>query len=68
MRRLKILLYGDVDLNHLDGSAIWLQSTARVVSQDPNVDVDVLLKAKPINEVVLSDLKKQTESETNSTS
>ncbi|KKC49286.1 hypothetical protein VE23_22965 [Paenibacillus sp. D9] len=59
MRRLKILLYGDVDLNHLDGSAIWLQSTARVVSQDPNVDVDVLLKAKPINEVVLSDLKKQ---------
>ncbi|MGN7455605.1 glycosyltransferase [Paenibacillus pasadenensis] len=59
MRRLKILLYGDVDLNYLDGSAIWLQSTARVLAQDPNVDVDVLLKAKPINEVVLIEMKNQ---------
>lgn len=39
----KILLYGDVNLNVMDGSAVWLVSMAEVLSKT-NSFVDVLLK------------------------
>jgi glycosyltransferase involved in cell wall biosynthesis len=42
--RRRALVYGDVDLNILDGSAIWLQSTA-LVAADAGCDVTVVLKA-----------------------
>ncbi|OXS55453.1 glycosyltransferase involved in cell wall biosynthesis [Bacillus sp. V-88] len=45
MRKLKVLLYGDVDLNIMDGSAVWLTSLANVLDKDENVNTDVLLKA-----------------------
>lgn len=43
-RRLRALVYGDVNLNILDGSAIWVQSMTEALSRC-DVDVRVLLKA-----------------------
>jgi glycosyltransferase involved in cell wall biosynthesis len=45
MRKLRILVYGDIDLNIMDGSAVWLTSLANVLNQDENIRADVLLKA-----------------------
>jgi glycosyltransferase involved in cell wall biosynthesis len=47
--RRKVLLYGDVNLNITDGSAIWLVSMAEALSKT-NSDVTVLLKAKVIDD------------------
>lgn len=46
--RRRILLYGDVNLNIIDGSAIWLISMAEALSRT-NSDVTVLLKSKVID-------------------
>ena len=43
-RTLRALVYGDVNLNILDGSAIWVQSITEALSRC-GVDVRVLLKA-----------------------
>ena len=43
-RRLSAIVYGDVNLNILDGSAIWVQSMSEALSR-AGVDVRVLLKA-----------------------
>ena len=40
----RALVYGDVDLNVLDGSAIWVQSMVEALSRC-GVEVTVLLKA-----------------------
>ena len=50
----KILLYGDVSLNIIDGSSVWLISLAKLLSNDKNNVVDILLKA-PIRRSVLSE-------------
>jgi len=42
----KILLYGDVDLNIIDGSAVWLVSMAEALSRTGS-EVCVLLKTGP---------------------
>jgi glycosyltransferase involved in cell wall biosynthesis len=41
---LRALLYGDVDLNLIDGSAVWLQATAQTLAR-AGCAVTVLLKA-----------------------
>ncbi|TCI39152.1 MULTISPECIES: glycosyltransferase [Exiguobacterium] len=41
---LRVLVYGDVNLNLIDGSAIWLTSVVSMLNQDPSIQVDVLLK------------------------
>ena len=56
-KTLKVLLYGDVDLNFIDGSAIWLTSVARVLNKDKNIKVDVLLKAAVKNSALVSELE-----------
>jgi len=43
-RALRAIVYGDVNLNILDGSAIWVQSMCEALSR-AGVDVRVLLKA-----------------------
>ena len=43
-RPVRALVYGDVNLNILDGSAIWVQSMCEALSL-AGVDVRVLLKA-----------------------
>jgi glycosyltransferase involved in cell wall biosynthesis len=52
-----MLLYGDVDLNIMDGSAIWLQSLCHVLNMDPNIETNVLLKARIKNKVILSEIE-----------
>lgn len=44
-RTLRALVYGDVNLNLIDGSAVWLASTAECLARS-GVDVTVLLKAR----------------------
>jgi len=44
-RNVRIAVYADVNLNVIDGSAIWLQSIATVLARDPRNQVTILLKA-----------------------
>ena len=46
----KILIYGDVDLNLIDGSSVWLVNLARLLSMDEEIMVDILLKKRIRNE------------------
>ena len=48
---MRVLLYGDIDLNLIDGSAIWLTSIAEVLARC-GVDV-VLLRRTPLTRDVL---------------
>ncbi|MBC2306168.1 glycosyltransferase [Listeria booriae] len=57
MSELRILLYGDIDLNFMDGSAVWLTSIAPVLSMNSHIQVDLLLKAKEQNDRLTSALK-----------
>ncbi|MBC1399044.1 glycosyltransferase [Listeria fleischmannii] len=58
MSKLRILLYGDIDLNFMDGSAVWLTSMAPMLALSPNVQVDLLLKAKEQSTNLTEALKK----------
>ncbi|UYG01950.1 hypothetical protein OCT51_12115 [Halomonas sp. LR3S48] len=42
---LRIALYGDVNANIMDGSAIWLRNIAKLCAAVPNAEVDLFLKA-----------------------
>ncbi|MBC1794258.1 glycosyltransferase [Listeria booriae] len=57
MTALRILLYGDIDLNFMDGSAVWLTSIAPVLSLNPHIQVDLLLKAREQNDRLTCALK-----------
>lgn len=52
MIKRKILLYGDVNMNIIDGSAVWAASAAEVLARC-DVDVYFLLKAKPVTDRLL---------------
>lgn len=52
----KILLYGDLTLNIVDGSSVWLASVAKLLSQDKNNVVDILLKDKLTSNVLADEL------------
>ena len=55
-RSLKALVYGDVNLNLIDGSAIWLVSTAECLARS-GAEVTVLLKARITTDRLLSPLR-----------
>lgn len=55
-RQRKILLYGDVNLDVMDGSAVWLVSLAQVLSKTAS-DIYVLLKTEPKTLTLLSPLE-----------
>lgn len=42
---MRVLLYAPVDLNLIDGSAIWCASVAQVLALEPAARIDVLLHA-----------------------
>ena len=42
---MRVLLYAPVNLNLIDGSAIWCASVAQMLCHDPDLSVDVLLHA-----------------------
>lgn len=60
-KKLKILLYGDIDLNFIDGSAIWLTSVAQVLNKDKNINVDFLLKARKQESKLFSEIANLTQ-------
>jgi len=53
---IRVLLYGDVDLNLIDGSAIWLASLAEVLGGADDVSLTVLQKAPIHRDLVLRGL------------
>lgn len=55
-RRIRALVYGDVNLNILDGSAIWVQSMCEALSR-ADVHVRVLLKAPVTTDRLVAPLK-----------
>lgn len=56
MKRLKLLVYADVNLNIMDGSSVWLAEMLSLIAADPRVQVDFLSKAPdeggPLNQQV----------------
>lgn len=52
----KILLYGDLSLNIVDGSSVWLFSIAKLLAKDSENVVDILLKTKIENDILVKDL------------
>lgn len=56
----KILLYGDLSLNIVDGSSVWLISLAKLLAQDKENVVDILLKVKIKKDILVKELKEFT--------
>jgi glycosyltransferase involved in cell wall biosynthesis len=56
-RPIRILLYGDLNLNIIDGSAIWLQSLAETLAAGDRTDLTVLLKAPEERGVITDSLR-----------
>lgn len=55
---MRVLLYAPVDLNLIDGSAIWCLSVAQTLCHDPRVQVDLLLNTglkRTVNTQALND-------------
>ena len=44
MEKIKGLVYGDVNLNIIDGSSVWLTSLINVLGINPDINIDLLLK------------------------
>jgi glycosyltransferase involved in cell wall biosynthesis len=55
VRPIRIALYGDVNLNIIDGSAIWLASLVQVLHRIERTEVTVLRKAPPRRDVVTAE-------------
>ena len=56
MRPIKIALYGDVNLNIIDGSAIWLASLVQVLHRIERTELTVLRKAPPKRDLVTAEI------------
>ncbi len=54
---MRIAIYGDVNLNLIDGSAIWLAALAETLALDDDTQVVVLLKAPIERELVVAPLR-----------
>ena len=54
--RTRICLYGDVNLNLIDGSAIWLAALAEMLALDAQCEVTVVLKSPIERELVVAPL------------
>ncbi|MEX1178970.1 MAG: glycosyltransferase [Nitriliruptor sp.] len=53
---MRIALYGDVNLNLIDGSAIWLAALAETLALDPRCHVSVVLKSPIARDLVVRPL------------
>jgi glycosyltransferase involved in cell wall biosynthesis len=56
VRRFRILVYGDVDLNVIDGSSVWLQSVVTALQHIPRAEVTVQLKRPIVRDVLTAPL------------
>jgi glycosyltransferase involved in cell wall biosynthesis len=55
-RPLKIALYGEVNMNLLDGSSVWVQSMAQMLTSLPGVEVTLLLRCAEERQVLTGPL------------
>ncbi len=55
----KILIYGDLDLNIIDGSSIWLVNLAKLLLGDKENYVDILLKKRIRNHILVGEIEKR---------
>ena len=55
----KILIYGDLDLNVIDGSSIWLVNLAKLLLEDKSNYVDILLKKRIRNHILVREIEKR---------
>jgi glycosyltransferase involved in cell wall biosynthesis len=55
-RPLKIALYGEVNMNLLDGSSVWVQSMAQMLTSLPGVEVTLLLRCAEDRQVLTGPL------------
>lgn len=56
-RTIRIAVYGDVNLNVIDGSSVWLQSMATVLSIPEHHDVTVVLKASETRDLLTGPIR-----------
>ena len=56
VKTLELFVYGDTNLNQLDGSSVWLQSIVDVLASVPDVYVTLLLKAEVKTERLIAPL------------
>ena len=56
MRPIRIALYGNINLNIIDGSSIWLASLAQVLHRIERTEVTVLRRSPPRRDVVTAEL------------
>lgn len=56
MSRQRVAIYGDLDLNLIDGSAVWAASLAEALAGNKHVDVDLFLKTPIRNTQVIRGL------------
>ena len=52
----RILIYGDSNLNIIDGSSVWIVNLAKLIASNKKYQVDILLKLPIKNNVLSSDL------------
>lgn len=57
-RPLSLLVYGDVNLNYVDGSAVWACSLVEMLAGFKNASVTFLLKADLTHDTLIEPLKK----------
>lgn len=55
-RPLKVALYGEVNMNLLDGSSVWVQSMAQMLTSLPRVEVTLLLRCAEERQVLTGPL------------
>ena len=55
----KILIYGDLDLNIIDGSSIWLVNLAKLLLEDKENYVDILLKKRIRSHILVGEIEKR---------
>jgi glycosyltransferase involved in cell wall biosynthesis len=55
-RPLRVALYGEVNLNLLDGSSVWVQSMALMLTSVPGVQVTLLLRCAEERQVLTGPL------------
>lgn len=54
----KILIYGDSNLNGIDGSSVWITNLAELLARDSNNIVDILVKIPIQNNFLIQNLSK----------
>ena len=53
---VRIALYGEIDMNLIDGSSVWLQSLAQVLTLIPETEVTSLLRRPEKRDVLTAPL------------